>query len=227
MNEKTQKKQRGLILGVIVGILIIYLFSNLTVNKKLNYINDNLNSLISEELENTKDLAKIVVRNGTNEQTKNFLIRACSSEETANYEELLSNINKELSHSSLQELNQLFNHCGYYDIEKRSLMTFQLRQSVEKLELFNHLGQGALKKDLVVNLTDWQTFLNKEEEINKSFIKLAEIQREIIIALLNGEKNGSVILEGLRQRAGEIRGEADLLTSDVSEISSKLLEVNK
>jgi len=223
MNEKTQTKQKGIVLGIIAGILILYIFSNLTINKKINYIDNFLQDKIADELKNTKDIAQLVLRNGVNSQVESFLINSCSNADNIKYEELLSSLNSGLSNSSLKELNQLFNHCGYRDVGKRSLMTLQLKQSVEKLELFNVLSAETLGKDLVPNLKDWQTFLKEEEEINKNFIKLAEIQREIIISLQEGEAADSVILEGLKQRAGEVRGEMDLATATIFELQTKLL----
>ncbi len=223
-NEKKQGKQKGIIFGIIAGVLILYIFSNLSVNKKINYINQSLVEKINTELKETRDTAQLVIRNDVNEQVESFLVNSCSNTDKIKYEQLLSSLNGELSNSSLQELNQLFNYCGYRDVEKRSLMTLQLKQSVDKLALFNTLGKETLGKDLVSDLEDWQSFLKKEEEVNKNFIKLVEIQREIILSLLNGEKNDSLILEGLKQRAGEIRGEMDLATVAISELQTKLFK---
>ena len=223
MNENKQLQWKRIILGTVIGFAVVYTTSKLVVNKKINHIETTLEEKVTEEQKTAKKIAELVNRNGADE-TVESLIKPCSSVDSIKYEELLSSLNENLPHNSLVELKRLFNNCGHKDVEKRYLTTFQLKLSIDKLSYLNDVSLKTLNKESVKEMATWQSLLTKEQEINKNFTKLVEIQQEIIEALLLGEKEDSKIVEGLRLRAGEVRNEMYSTTKETSELQNQLFK---
>jgi len=215
------RKYRTQIIGVLVAIFIIYLFSSLVTTKRLSKLDNYLENEIIEQIAVVKNLATIIGRGGSNEQSE-LLVKQCSQNDVTKHEELLSALDTDLSASNLKDLQNLFASCGHVYAYRRSSMFFQLSREVQVLESLAIIHNSINKEDFDYQIDEWKALVAKEEEIRDHFFELVVIQKRIIDTLTGGELRNSPNVENLRIEAQNKRSELSVLTKQASELRSTL-----
>ena len=205
------------------GVVIIYLFASLVIEKRLQDMRVYLDSQIISETKVLSDLAAITGKGGSNEQA-DTIVSDCSHENRTKYESLLSSLDSGLAINDLKSLEILFNSCGYVFSSRRSSMAMQLEREYKTLEqLFlqrSLLGDYDEKNTI---LSKWKELVDNEMIISNHFRSLVKIQKQIIDAVISGKTIDSDEVVKLRTEAKEINDKMVLVTELSSVMRSTLI----
>ncbi len=215
-------KNKHLIVGLVVGFICVYAISSLIIKEKLDGLKIHLDEKISLQQEVIKEL--VTKANGSipDERVSSIVID-CPADETMQYDNLLSSLDKGLSRAQLQGLDILFKRCGAIPASKRASMTLLLELEVSRFgELVNEraLLGGVTANDY--NVSKWNALVEREKEISKLFFKLVNSQGQIISALNDGGTLKSV--EPFQIEAAKIQSELSSVTESAQEIRSVLIK---
>ncbi len=217
-------RNRPYILGVTAGVVIIYLFSSLVIENRLQSIKTHLESEIISEVKILSDLADTTGK-GRSNAIADLIVSDCSHEDRTKYESLLSSLDTGLSVADLKSLDVLFNSCGDVFSSRRSSMAIQLDREYKVLDQL--LTQRSLLGDYDTELlafAKWKELVDNEIIISEHFRSLVEIQKQIIDAIISGKTiNSSEVVE-LRAKAKEINDKMVLVTESSSVMRSELIK---
>lgn len=216
-------RNRPYILGMTVGVVIIYLFSSLVIEKRLHSMKVYLDSEIVSETKILSDLALTTGKGGSNEQA-DTVVSDCSHENRTKYESLLSSLDSGLAATDLKSLEVLFNSCGDVFSSRRSSMAMQLEREYKVLEQLslqrNFLGDYDKKNS---TLSKWKELVDNEIIISDHFRSLVKIQKQIIDAVISAKTIDSDEVVKLRTEAKEINDKMVLVTELSSVMRSALI----
>jgi len=216
-------KNRQLIIGVLVGIVSVYLVSSLVIEKRLHEMKVSLDDKILEQEIYLKELFTVTGRGGVNENTMS-VIRDCVPEKRKQFDSLLSALDSGLPIRDLRVLNNLFGECGYVFANQRAHMVGQIQQGVfllTELETQKKLLQDSTSED--VSFSKWQELEGEEIKLKDLFFSLVDVQGRIIEALLAGESTNSSSITTLREEAGKIQSDMSETTKITSVLRSELI----
>jgi hypothetical protein len=217
-------KNRHLILGISVGIVSVYLISSVVIEKRLHAVHVILDEQITVQEKSLQELAVVTGRGGVNELAES-IVKDCTPNERKQFDTLLSSLDKGLSISSLRTLDVLFASCGNVFANRRANMAGQLKQEVVTLNNLETqkslLTKGIDEEELIT--PKWQALQEKEDEIQKLFFSLVDIQGKIIKSLLSGQYVGSDAVIALREEATEVQNSLAEVTQDASTLRSQLI----
>lgn len=216
-------KNRPYILGVTVGIAIIYLFSSIVIEKRLQEMKTYLDSEIITETKILSDLAITTGKGGSN-ALADLVVLDCSHENRTKYESLLSSLDSGLKTTDLRSLEMLFNSCGDVFSSRRSSMATQLEREYMVLELLS--TQRSLLGDYDIDsstLNKWKELVDNEVKISEHFRSLVKIQKQIIDAIISGKTIDSDEVVKLRTEAKEINDKMVRVTESSSVMRSVLI----
>jgi hypothetical protein len=220
---KFYTKYRSLIIGTIFGLLIIYIFSTLIIEKRLNSLKVSLEDKIELQQRIISDIALTTGRGGSNNQAE-MIVTECSSEERVDFESSLSKLDTGLPNKELNQLSRLFNSCGHVYANRRASMAFQLEREVAYLD--DLVAQRRViddDYDILVNLEKWSDLVVNEKLISNNFQELVIIQRQIIDSLLLGKTTDSEEVKTLMKDAQSLKNELTTATEKASTIRSELI----
>ncbi len=222
--KDTVKNNKALIGGVLIGIVAVYVFSGIIIDKKLNSLESHLDSEIQKQEEELKELALITSKGASNEFSENF-IKDCRSEERKQFDQMLASLDKGLSAKDLTILNGLFARCGDVFANRRHSMVWQIEQGVDSLDRLLTEKNILNNEDQADNdqlIKKWQELLAKEKAVQQLFASQVEIQDKIIKTLLSGHGVNSNEINDLRREANEIQTELTMATEAVANSRSGL-----
>lgn len=215
-------KNKQLILGVLIGLVAMYVLSSIVVQKRLSDLRTHLDTKIEEQQNIVKELAIETGSGGVNEKIET-VIAACPSAEATQYDILLSSLDKGLTKSDMQTLTVLFNRCGDIPASRRAGMALLLEREVSFLNEI--MKQRALLGDYNINettISDWNKLAQKEQEISALFLDLVDSQERIITALvLTGSPTGESI-EAIQADATRVREELSSITVEAAQLRTSL-----
>lgn len=216
------RDNKQVIIGVLAGVLLVYLTAGLVVSNKLSSLENYLDTKISDQETKLNQLAAIAGRGGSNEFTENY-VKDCPAEERKKFDNLLSSLDTELSFADLRELDNLFVFCGSVYADRRASMVAQLKQEVEVLDVYV-TERELLDDDYKENspIPKWNELLAGEEEIKDLFYEQVGIQNEIIKMLLSGKAVNSSKVTELQDKAGQVQGKLSSATEKTSGLRSEL-----
>ena len=209
-------------IGVLTGIVLVFIFSSLVVEKRLSDAKVALATASNDQAAKVMTIAKDLGEGRAVEFARSQnVITDCKSEESIEYDRLLSALDTGLNSSDLQNLKNLFNHCGSIPAASRAFMVYALEQEVEKLNFL--ISQQELLGDSgeeEVMLTAWQDLVVKEKEVNAQFYALVAIQGKIIDTL---QSNNSGDIATIQSEAQAVQQKYATAIAAASELRSTLV----
>ncbi len=168
-----------------LGVLLILFVSLYVQYQKVEAVSA-IKQRIDAQQQILSSLATLTDRNGTDAVTDS-IIKDCKSENREKFDRLLSTL-ADLPYNDIVTVNQLFDGCGSYYAERKSLMVARLEQEFRTYKDYVSLltiVQGRSSKN-PYPLEQWQELITLEKERSKLGMSLVTIQKEIITLLLDG-----------------------------------------
>lgn len=215
-------KKNQIIAGVVVGLLVIYLTSNLIVDKKLQGLRSDLDTKIEEQTKKAVEMTNFFSNGGVTDEAAK-IAQDCPVGDTNEYDTLLSGLDNGLAKNDLNRLDTLFKQCGSVTSNKRAVMAIQFESNIALLsqlvEQRNMLGKFDIEK---TNIDKWETLADREMEISNSFSRLVIEQGRIISAMVENVSPTSITVENIRASAQAVRESLNSVTSEASKLRSEL-----
>lgn len=217
-------KKNQIIAGIVVGLLVIYLTSNLIVDKKLNALRSDLDTKIEEQTKVAVEMTNFFSKGGVTDEAAK-IAQDCPVGDTNEYDTLLSALDNGLVKSDLNRLDTLFKQCGSVASTKRAVMAIQFESNIALLsqlvEQRNTLGKFDIEN---TNIDKWESLSTKEMEISNSFSRLVIEQGRIISAMVENVSPTSMAVENIRASAQAVRESLNSVTSEAFELRSELTQ---
>lgn len=215
-------KNKQATIGVLVGIVLVFVCSSLVVEKRLSDTRVASKVAVSEQLLKLTQLSKDIGDGKAIELARtSSVINDCQAEEGQRYDELLSSLDKGLGQAELEALEQLFNQCGSIPAASRAFVVYMLEQEVATLTLL--VGQQELLGDSSFDTTTlgtWQELVVKEKEIKTQFYALVALQGQIINTLQT--ENGADIA-AIQKEVQLVQQKYAAAIAEASELRSTLV----
>lgn len=217
-------KNKQTILGILVGVGIIYILSSLVIERRQYEMQSYLDTRIQEKNEDLRELALITAR-GEVVSIVEKIIPECESTDRMNFDTLLGSLDSGLSSAELEKLEQLFDRCGRVFASRRAAMALVLQQELDELKELHTLKAVIEEEESgSSNLAEWASLVEKEETIGSEFLSLVTIQEQIIKTLFSGKLSGSLEVENLRRQANTVQNNLANLTKEASTIRAILIK---
>lgn len=215
-------KNKQIVIGAVAGIVLVFIFSTLVVEKRLSDTKTASLQLITAQEERVTTLAKDIAAGKAVEFARSQeVITECPIDQSQRYDQLLSSLDTGLTQPELLTLKNLFNQCGSIPAVSRAFMTYLLEQEVETLAVLME-QQELLGEDLTseINLTAWRDLVVKEKEIKIQFYALVALQGKIIDALQVGTQED---IEVIQNEVQEVQQKYATAIVEASELRTTLV----
>ncbi len=213
------KKCTGItLIVVLLGMYAVFVYMQ---NKKASYI-ASIEGVILQQQEVLANLSALTDRNAVDFYAAG-IIADCPTEERIRFDELLGTLDQ-LKRSELLEVKALFTGCASYDAQQKALMTARLEREVEIYkQLTSVLNDANMQNSIPNDIEKWSQIIDFEKQRTKLSQQLVQIQRDIIINLLDGKTPQSPEIRTLLEQAQEaketfsyIRIKIDTLRSEIN-----------
>lgn len=216
-------KNNQIIIGIIAGLVIVFIASSFVVEKRLQDARTNLDDKISSQEAKAVEMALIFSQGGITSEAAN-IVPECTNAEATQYDDLLSSLDKGLSRQSLEQLSILFKQCGNTVASRRAIMSLQLSKEVELLGFLVSERQSLGGYDEpALDIEKWNELVAMESEISHSFSQLVVEQGRIITALMENIPATSVTVENIRSTAQKVRESLNSVTAEAYELRAELV----
>lgn len=186
------------LVGILCGILLVFVVSELTAQKRLSNFNQTLDQQIAKHLEELSVLATAIGQTTGNDEA-NSLFPACPSGENGEYENLLSRLDNGLSQAELSRLEVVFANCAGTVAGRRLSLAYQLDRHTQALADLAKLEAVNKAKTIdLAQLVKWQELSTTEQKIGSELSEVTNLQKQIILALKSGLAKESEEVDGLR-----------------------------
>lgn len=214
--------RKELIVGVLLGVVIIYVAVSFVVEKRLSAVDAETETKLMEVSDRSVELSKLLAQ-GAATVAVSQMVPDCPVEDMVAYDSLLSSLDKGLSYADTVKLSELFSVCGDVAAKRRSVMTLLLAEQVESMNNLATIRTAAkLEPVNEVNIEKWQELAKKETQISDLFVRLVMAQESIIVALTKGVPATSITVENIRSSAQKLREEMITLTNEVVTLRTEL-----
>lgn len=216
--------RKYIIAGTITGLIVIYLFGTMVVERRLGEMRDYVQERVVIQTALMQDTARVLGRGGSNEAVS-VVVPECPAVESIRFDELLASLDKGLSRADLTELSSLFNQCGDVAARRRAGMALFLEQEYTLLKELTALqNQLHNRSDEESNSADWEELVKLEKEISVLFSDLVEAQGRIIALLMNNVAPTDIAVENIRSAAQTVREELTKRTGTAATLRASLLD---
>jgi hypothetical protein len=223
-SEKQPLADWKMITWVIIGALVIYLFTAVITGTRLRDIQQTVRTEIDAQHVSLVTFAKTATSNEADTETLE-IIRDCSKSEREQFYELLGNLNNKLTATQLSELQVLFGRCGDYYAVRKSIMTARLEREIDVYKSLVDILNAVTRQDnaAAFQLAAWDELAVVEKSESDSYSELVTLQDKIITALLAGKAPDSAQVKEILEEVAQ--AQADLKDASVrsAEIRSGLL----
>lgn len=214
--------RKELIVGVLLGVVIIYVAVNFVVEKRLSAVDVETEAKLLEVSDRSVELSKLLAQ-GAATVAVSQMVPDCPVEDMVAYDSLLSSLDKGLSYADTVKLSELFSSCGDVAAKRRSVMTLLLAEQVEEMQNLADVRSAAKLETISgVDIAKWQELAKKETQISELFVRLVTAQESIIVALTKGVPATSITVENIRSSAQKLREEMITLTNEVVTLRTEL-----
>jgi len=204
--KKIERKYVVVIL--LVGTMLFYAVSLYVSDKNAEYTAQ-LKILIAQQENTITSLAEVTDRNGA-DSVVSKIIKDCVPEDRQRFDELLGDLGT-LPYSEIVEVDQLFDACGDFFAERKALMTARLNREyevyVDYVGLLNMIDARA--EAVMYPLDSWSELVTLELNRSELSSQLVSIQKDIILALLDGV---SIQSEQMRTEVAKAQEAQDTLS---------------
>jgi hypothetical protein len=216
-------KKNQIVIGVIAGLVIVFLVSSFVVEKRLQDVRIMLDEKISAQEVSVSEMALTFSQGGVSAEAVS-IIPDCTSDQITEYDNLLSSLDKGLARQSLMELDVLFKQCGNIAAARRAVMSLQLVSEIEMLDLLVSERKALGKyENPNLDIAKWNDLAEKETQISESFSQLVSEQGKIITALMEDIPATSVTVENIRATAQKVRESLNAVTADAYDLRAELI----
>lgn len=189
------------------------------------YVAVSTKQAVRAEIETLSDdamsVAEVLDRGGATPLVQT-MVRDCAQSERQAFDRMLSNL-ASLSATELEELNTLFHACGDYFANVRTMVTYQLANTVDQITMLSAMPRPLqFGEEEVEKVTLWQQLVASEQERAALARKLVTVQKAIIDNLREGESADSLSVMAQLDEANEIRQALSLLGNKVDNIRAEL-----
>lgn len=225
MNNSQMKswlRSRNLILMLLL-IGLIYTVVTVIVNTRLQEIEIHTRTLISEQQALLATISEITARNGADSVTES-VIKDCSFSERSQFDDLLGQLNKGLTHSKLVDLERLFGRCGSFYSERKSVMVARFAREIEIYE--DYVNQLSIITDNdeseEFQVSKWNMLSKEEQDQGRLFAELVRHQDKIISTLIEGYTADSPEIASILQEVSVVQNSLIVSKKNSSDIRSEL-----
>ncbi len=206
ISSKTEWLNVKNILVLLLGVVAMYLIVTSLVNNRFNEIELDARVQIADQGAALATISEITARNGADSITES-IVRDCTVIERGQFDNLLGQLNNNLSRPQLVELERLFGRCGSFYSERKSVMVARLAREIEVYEDYVNFLSIIVDQDLstVFQVTVWQALSEEERKQGESFAKLVQLQDRIIANLLEGKNSNSPEIVEILKEVGEVQ----------------------
>jgi hypothetical protein len=203
MQENNTRPRIALIAGLLIGGVVVYLFSQLVSNNRLVTARAQLDGEIQAQTTKLSGFATILRHSGGTTSV-DAVVSDCSSVDRARFDSLLSRI-ESLNRTDLAELRVLFNDCADYHAKRRTGVFFQFEREVEVWKQLVSARRSLGATQTMEDRNNWQDSLELERTRMNVLNSLVRIQGDIIEALYDGESVDSLRLKNLLDESVALR----------------------
>lgn len=218
LNKKTILKII-LVLCIIIGFVFVYIRlhqEKFVAHTKLK-ISEQQTTLSSIALLTSKDGADNVVSK---------IIKDCSPENRALFDEKLSNL-PQLKGQELVQMEQLFNACGNFFVERKAVMVARLNREYEVyadlIEIISVVGERF--DESVYKKTQWEQLVALETKRSDLSSALVDVQGDIIRALKNNVTIASDQMQAELVEAQKTKQSLVAVTLEIDSLLQKILNL--
>lgn len=211
-----------MILGSITGAFLVYVFSYLAFQNKVEVTQTNLEIKLGNVQTELRQLADLIGKGRTSDAILT-IVNDCNAGERTRFEALLGNLDAGLRLAELKELDTLFSRCAATQSVRRGMMTLLFEEKIALHQILREERKTlGVYQDVDVTAEQLQALLMLEKGITQLSFDLVAHQKAIIHALLAGVRVDSEEANALRQRGQVIRAELVTYSEKASEIRETL-----
>ena len=202
----------------IVAILVIAAAA--IVNNQQDRLISELRSQIRSQHE---ILATLTIETDKNDTDETFagLVKDCTARQR--FEELLNKLTS-LQRRELIELQQLFEDCGDFHAVRKSFLVYRLEREYEVLREEVLLLEEVIEDaTLVAEVSAWGAIVGDEQKRSILLDEQVSLQREMISALLKGQRINSKELTEMITHTKSIVEELEAVDKQIDAIRSGLV----
>ncbi len=159
--------------------------------------------LLAQQTATLISIAEVTDRNGVDSAVAP-LVQDCPKRQR--FDDLLSKL-ATLNNKELQEVDQLFEACGDYYVQRKSVMVARFER---EYEIYREYLQLLQKADIRIDINNypadkWKTLVSLEKQRSALAKELVRIQGDIITALLDGVSISSSTMRDMLAEAQEVK----------------------
>jgi len=194
------------------------------VEKKLNDLESRIQVMTSDQKALLTTIAETTARNGADQITES-IVRDCTTSERSRFDTLLGRLNSGLSKSELSELSRLYDRCGTFYAERKSVMVARLSREIEVYESYVQQLKTVSDKKTVASYSveRWKELAEAEKRQSNAFTNLAQLQGTIISLLNDGKSPTSKEVNDTLTKVKEQQQILAVANTEASEIRKSLL----
>jgi hypothetical protein len=219
-----KKYSNGIIF--IACCVLAYALAVTIVNKKLEDYRSRVEVQISDQRALLNTIAEVTARNGADQVTE-AIVHDCSIDERNDFDSLLSRLNGTLTPVELARLNRLFDRCGLFYAERKSVMVARLVREIDVYSSYvDQLKTISSKKNVdSYSVETWKKLATAEQKQSRAFTKLATDQGNIIQALSSGKSSNSEEVKAILKEVHDTQQELANAYSEAIDIRTELIKL--
>jgi hypothetical protein len=188
-NVRNYLKKHPNTLVLIFGVLSMYVLVIVIVDKKLHDLENRISVQASKQRALLTAISETTARNDADTVAKS-IVQDCTVTERSRFDAQLARLNEGLPKSELDELSRLYDRCGKFFAERKSVMVARLSREIEVYASYvDQLKTVSNKKNVASYQVElWRELAAAEKRQSESFGNLAILQGEIIELLREGKK---------------------------------------
>ena len=213
------KNYRHYLLGILVGVAVVFASSTFVIEKRTNDFKVNLEQKITELSD------KLVVDTASFNQTawlEPVSMMLCSSEEQTRFDILLSSLDKGLNSSELNELTKLVRPCAYPVSIARTNRLRVVETGYRELQNLYSLAESFDLNGQRPNTAAWNEWFSIERAYIEAYQNLIISQQAIVESLLSGSTKDSLVVSAHAKNARETRDKLSELNNTSASIQKAL-----
>lgn len=223
-----RKKHNVLIIGtgLLIGVVLVYLFSSLATSNRMSNLEINTREELTEQRALLVAIGEATGRNGADEVTE-LIVRDCAPSERDEFDQLLGSLDNGLTQTELQNLERLFGRCGSFYAERKAVMVSRL---VREIEVYEYLVEqlslvtGSDQSE-TYDVAAWQTLADNEEKRSELLSELVRLQDEIISTLLVNNNPQSDEITSILRDVREAQETLVVINKQTSDARSEVIDL--
>lgn len=222
--RKTEWLNAKNVVVLLLGVVVMYLIVTSLVSNRFKEIELNTRVQMADQGVVLATISEITARNGADTITES-IVKDCNISERNQFDNLLGQLNNNLPHSQLVELERLFGRCGSFYSERKSVMVERLAREIEVYEDYVNILSVILGEDVSSDfkISEWEALAIEERKQGELFAKLVQLQDKIINTLLEGKNASSPEIVEILHEVREVQETLLVTRKQASDMRSGLV----